>query len=257
MTMLLPSCSSVQSSDSSVTSDNSTLASSLSWCHDGTSAGSGSPFSSSSLSSPAYCIELGEIHTSSSSTTRGDSYALRGDETDYYAKGDRRKRWRPKVKWTIVCTFEVGDRSYVRDIDFATFRKWTAFSELLRVLENDFGTACVQLWDVQEDMEIMAGDWEARARPEWEVIVICGESLTDTDADSEIEYGSDEDYGDLTRGFEREMWWFSRWRRKVERKRIGFVKGERGWLVGAVGTVGIVAAFCIVLYGSSRFMEAS
>ncbi|KAF1960053.1 hypothetical protein CC80DRAFT_590382 [Byssothecium circinans] len=159
-----------------------------------------------------------------------------------------RPRW-PRVPETIVCTFEVGDQSYIRELDYGAFRKWGAFAEFLEALEDAFGTPCMQLWDVREEMDIMAGDWEARVRPGWVIIVVCGEPWSASIEDIETEIESDgEECGESARGFESKMWWFTGWRRKVERKRDDFVRGDRAWIVGAIGMAGVIAAFCIVLY---------
>jgi len=162
---------------------------------------------------------------------------------------------------TIECTFHLNDATYVRHLDYSTYRTWTHFAELLRLWESELGIACRCIWDDCEDMQVGAGDWEARVRPGWCVDVVCSAYFDDERSDSEDDEGCgfedrDGDDGEegywyfldwyLERGVRGREWWFARWRRRVERDGV-FVEGERGYLVGVFGLVGVGVAFWIVL----------
>lgn len=202
----------------------------------------------------------------------------------------------------IMCTFDfqpygADGPTYSRHLELDKYRHWASFAQLLAIIlqdgfgySNDYGfgfgknlrtctCTCIYIWDVAEAMLVVAGDWEARVRPGWEVIVaICrGDAFTfadcsclgvkrgvenamyedeDEDEDDQDDKDDDEDEDEddgkqeiiSLRVGEEATGWFWRWRRKVEK--VGFAdwrKEETGWLVGVLGMVGVVGGFWVVV----------
>ncbi|KAF2256501.1 hypothetical protein BU26DRAFT_599179 [Trematosphaeria pertusa] len=185
----------------------------------------------------------------------------------------------------ILCTFDFEDATYAYDLDFDVYRRWRNMETLVEELLDSDGLLHVQLWDEKEGMEIMAGDWEARIRPGWEVRAVCTDywescsSYVDKmrcerdegvereeceqcggrdqdryeDSDSDDEEG-EEETGDieLCIGEKREEWSFASWRRRVEVRKQRYVTGTRNYLVGAVGWVVVLGSFWVLMLVSSK-----
>jgi hypothetical protein len=147
---------------------------------------------------------------------------------------------------TIECAFHLDDATYVRHLDYTTYRRWTHFARLLRIWEQELGIECLWIWDGREDMQVGAGAYYDEEKSDSEE-----EDGYEDDEDDDEE--NDEDgywyYVDwyLEQGVRRREWWFARWRRRVERMDRAFGNGEKGYLVGVFGLVGVGVAFWIVL----------
>ncbi|KAF2690621.1 hypothetical protein K458DRAFT_398633 [Lentithecium fluviatile CBS 122367] len=186
----------------------------------------------------------------------------------------------------ITCTFHFPPHHHPHSdlfADLSTHRHhlpyplyltYPPFASLLHHLSTDLGLATPLIWDHVEQMQVQAGDWEARVRPGWRLGVVfeyeCQASSTyyDGDSDSDCDDGYDDDDGEdedmnsdtyqhsIEKGHTRKPWWFARWRNRVERRKegagAGVRKGGRGWVVGVVGMLGIAAAFWVVVLWAAR-----
>jgi hypothetical protein len=100
-------------------------------------------------------------------------------------------------------------------------------SALLEVLTEE-GIIVDQLWDVNEDMRIGGGDWNAKVRPGCAIDVLCfndrGSQDWVYDSSSDSADDADEERpGDVSselyvaRGVQSEHpWWFARWKERGE-----------------------------------------
>lgn len=156
-----------------------------------------------------------------------------------------------KESTSIHITFDFGCRSHTYDLEYAVFRQWKYVSLLVSAVQQD-GVYCAMLWDESEGLQVMAGDWEARATPGWQVTIFCQDENVDPDDDnySEGDDAKDEPC-DVEKGYGEE-WWFKRWKTRAEKKRDRQIKKQNPWMVGVVATTGIAIAFCIVSWFSFR-----
>ncbi|KAJ4357670.1 uncharacterized protein N0V89_002246 [Didymosphaeria variabile] len=95
-------------------------------------------------------------------------------------------------------------------------------------------------------MEVMAGDWEARATPGWHVTIFCQDDNVNHDDDNHSE-GDDakDEHWDVEKDYGEE-WWFKRWKARVEKKREGQIEKQNSWKIGVVAVIGVAIAFCII-----------
>jgi hypothetical protein len=88
-----------------------------------------------------------------------------------------------------------------------------------------------QLWDVNEDMRIDGGDWDAKVRPGRAIDVLCFSDrgsqdwVYDSSSDSADDAADEEGPGDVSselyvaRGVQSEHpWWFARWKERVDKE---------------------------------------
>ena len=145
---------------------------------------------------------------------------------------------------TIHVNFDFGDKTHTYDLEHTVFRKWKYMAMLLNALEVD-GTACISIWDELEQMQVTAGDWDARARPGWTIRVFCedinGDNWSNADQEDEME---------VDETSRADGWWFKRWKSRVERNKEGRKKKRMPWLVGAVAMVAISVSFCTLVWFS-------
>ena len=145
----------------------------------------------------------------------------------------------------IHLTFDFDYITYTYVVEYDVFRQWKHMTKLLHALEVD-GTTCISMWDELEQMQVAAGDWDARARPGWIIRVLCDDVKGDDWSDADEE--DDIDIDGTSRG---DGWWFKRWKSRVERNKEGRKKKRRPWLVGAIAMVAVSVSFCTVLGFSS------
>jgi hypothetical protein len=150
----------------------------------------------------------------------------------------------------MICTFCLDDATHIHHLNYAVYRKWEDFAELLRLWKDELGVECFLLWDESEAMEILAGDWDARVRPRWRIHIVCGQ-YTSWNGDENIDGDGVEELSGSERVREDEGWWFASWKDRVEKgKKI--VKGKGGWWVGVVGMLGTFAAFLVIVLWASK-----
>jgi hypothetical protein len=156
-----------------------------------------------------------------------------------------------KVSASIRLTFDFGCRSHVYELEYAIFRQWKYISLLVSAVHAD-GMSCALMWDESEGLQVMAGDWEARVTPGWQVTIFCQDDHDDEDDDdwSEVDSEKDEPW-DVEKGYGGE-WWFKRWKTRVEKKKEGQKKKQKAWIIGVVAAFGIAIAFCMVSWVSSN-----
>lgn len=147
----------------------------------------------------------------------------------------------------INCTFLFDEEAYYHGLDYFVFRQWHLFSSLLGAVQSDVGLLDVQIWDMDEQIEVMAGDWEARVRPGWD-IVVHGAYVGEQDDGKSEQDGAQELWGAEKEGGQ---WWFQRWRERAEGGTAGG-RRQRGWLVGLVGLVGTVGGSWLVISLAGR-----
>jgi hypothetical protein len=129
----------------------------------------------------------------------------------------------------IVLTFCFQDQTYIKRLDYTIFAAWNDVQGLFDELSKD-GITCDELWDVNEDMPVSSGDWDARVRPGCVVEALCFcdqlelDWVDESSSDSAGDVDEDED-DDIANGvcamgaLRREhVWWFARWRERVEKE---------------------------------------
>ncbi|KAF1849721.1 uncharacterized protein K460DRAFT_360574 [Cucurbitaria berberidis CBS 394.84] len=168
---------------------------------------------------------------------------------------------------SLLVHFQFEDRIYNKQLNYSAFSKWDSVDALLVDLEKD-GVLVVQLWDVREEMPICSGDWNARVRPGWEVLVTCVDGTLWGDEGSEcgdINSADDEDdyyyYDHHARerlddfvayeGLEASIkhWWFTRWRQRVERASLADEESglDLSWSMILLGGVSLAAVLGLVI----------
>lgn len=146
---------------------------------------------------------------------------------------------------SIYLTFDFGYKTYFYTLDFGIFRLWKHMELLVHALHTD-GVACALIWDELESMRICAGDWDARARPGWQVRVYCNDAddmYEDGESDEEEE---ESDEGTISIQKSDKSWWFDKWKMKTERHRES-KNTRRGWIVGLVGFSSIAVVFWLLI----------
>jgi hypothetical protein len=150
--------------------------------------------------------------------------------------------------WPITCVFCFDDAVRVRQLDYKLYRNWGCFAELLLLWEDELGVCCSWPWDEVEEMEVRAGDWNARARPGWRIRIVCEAWYSDVDVDSESDSDGegkgeedmdDESWWEMEKSHKEKEWWFASWKGRVERR--------RGWMIGVVGMLMVFAAFWVIV----------
>lgn len=149
-------------------------------------------------------------------------------------------------------------RIFKKKLDFATFDRWASMEVMLKGFEDD-DIVIEQLWDVQENMPIGSGDWDARLRPGSEIDAICeGQLLTTWEDDSSCSSEEYERHRPLETRVDSQQtemkWWFARWKQSVERPMVGGGKrvhepSSQGVLLGAILVVLVFATvlvFCAI-----------
>ncbi|KAF1976072.1 hypothetical protein BU23DRAFT_60222 [Bimuria novae-zelandiae CBS 107.79] len=154
-----------------------------------------------------------------------------------------------KVATSIQLTLDFEYRSHTYELEYAVFRQWKYVSLLVNAIQED-GVKCVLIWDEHEKLQVMAGDWEARARPRWQVTVFCEDLDIDEDEFSEVGDEKDTRWDD-EEGASGE-WWFQRWKTRVEKRKTRMKTQRKPWLIGAVAMAGIIVAFVTVAWFSMR-----
>lgn len=154
----------------------------------------------------------------------------------------------------IRLRFDFGSRCHIYELEYAVFRQWKFVSLLISAVQED-GVNCALIWDECEGLQVMAGDWEARVTPGWQVTIFCVDDDVDDDDDDDDDNWSEADDGkdqpwDVEKGHDGE-WWFKRWKTRVEKKKGGKSK-HKPWMIGVVAVTGIVIAFSVVSWLSSR-----
>jgi hypothetical protein len=156
-----------------------------------------------------------------------------------------------KVSKSIRLTFDFGCRSHIYELEYAVFRQWKYVSLLVSAVQED-GMTCALIWDESEGLQVMAGDWEARVTPGWQVTIFCQDDHVDEGDDDYSEVDSEKDAPwDVEKGYGGE-WWFTRWKTSVERTKEGPKEKQKAWMIGVVAAFGVALAFCVVSWVSSR-----
>ncbi|KAF2441430.1 hypothetical protein P171DRAFT_497675 [Karstenula rhodostoma CBS 690.94] len=154
---------------------------------------------------------------------------------------------------SIRLKFDFGCRSHIYELEYAVFRQWKYVSLLVSAVQEE-GVNCALIWDECERLQVMAGDWEARVTPGWQVTIFCEDDNVDDDEEeddwSEVDNEKDDPW-DIEKGYGGE-WWFKLWKTRVERKKEGRIKKQKPWMIGVVAVAGIGVAFSIVTWLSSR-----
>ena len=178
----------------------------------------------------------------------------------------------PKSPLPIHFTIIFEDGTTTKLLDYRVYSQWANINSLLNELAQD-GIVIDELWDVNEDMQIGSGDWDASIQPG---SVIYARSLNDKRgyhaddvddcSDCESDDGmieSDEDGHDT--GSEYKMswkssakntrnehtWWFARWRQRVEKAIPGRdgVTDEPSWfmtILWSTTTITIIALLILL-----------
>jgi len=145
----------------------------------------------------------------------------------------------------IRLTLIFEDATITKSLDYCAYSQWININALLHEVAQD-GIVVRELWDVNEDMQIGSGDWDARIHPGSVIDAWCsnGEESCDWDRDS----SQSEDEVEGVRGQkEYEKWWFARWRERVERegvRREGAVEGP-SWFMTVIWCMTIVAGIVV------------
>ena len=150
----------------------------------------------------------------------------------------------------IYMTFDFGDGTLVKPLDYETFGRWDAIDNLTKDLEND-GFMFANLWDKVEDMRVDGGDWDARVRPGWTINASLRAPVRnngfeeDVDSNSEDCESTDEEewrneYIDEYLTDEMEDWCLPRWRSKVEQEMKEERNQEPSWRVLILGFASVV-----------------
>lgn len=145
---------------------------------------------------------------------------------------------------SIRLIFHFKDRSHAHELEYPVFRQWKYMRYLISAVQED-GVSCALLWDEIEGLQVTAGDWEARARPGWQVTMFCDHIDVYHNDDGHNDDESDEEYDEVLdeeKGYVEE-WWFNKWKTRVENRREGTVKRRKSWLVGGVPMVVLLVAF--------------
>jgi hypothetical protein len=173
------------------------------------------------------------------------------------------RRHEPTRPAPITLLFHFSDSASpsIKLLPYRTFSKWTSLYALLDEWKQD-GVVVSDLWDVEENMPVFGGDWDARVRPGWVVELRCCndesgyfgrgyDGYSDGYGDG---YSSSEDGDDTSEdacGYETESdngmsgksrsksvtsqhpWTFKRWKERVEKERVKRedVLGEPSWFV--------------------------
>ena len=160
----------------------------------------------------------------------------------------------------LTLTFHLDDRTYTKTLDYHAFVRWEGVGALLDELCED-GILVNQLWDVEEDMEVGSGDWEARVRPGWNVNVWCSQSewtpdcvsnFDSDDSDEEEDEDECESKGSIQRISDavqcERRWWFGRWKERVEREtnRRGKAQRDPSWTMILIWATSMVVFVAIV-----------
>ena len=170
----------------------------------------------------------------------------------------------------ITLMFYFQDGRATKHICYSTFSKWSAVNALFSELARD-GIVVHELWDMNEDMQIGSGDWNARIQPGSAIEAWCfndkrGYHLGDVDDSSNCESDdetveSDGD-GDDTESEYRmswkgsakntrneHTWWFTRWRQKVEKAIPGRdeVEDERSWFLIVVWCISTIIIITLLV----------
>lgn len=152
-----------------------------------------------------------------------------------------------KESTAIQLTFNFGFKCFTYELEYAVFCQWKYVSLLLSAVHED-GVKCVQIWDEFEGAQVMAGDWEARVIPGWQITIFCQDANVDDDNYSEASDEKDQSWEDG----DREDWWFKRWKTRVEKTTERSNKKRSPWMIGVVAAIGTVAAFCTVSWVNFR-----
>ncbi|KAF9693640.1 hypothetical protein EKO04_008178 [Ascochyta lentis] len=192
-------------------------------------------------------VELGmlfEVPNKANSDLSMDSLESVSDNPTIPAVHQLHQSYRP-----LLLHLDLGDRTVTKQLDYETFARWDAMAGLMADLEKD-GMAISNPWDVEEEMEVRSGDWNARVRHGWAIKLSCqytSEYSQETDSDDGSD--RDDDYGrveDIYREYrytkeEIEDWCLPRWRNRVEQD--GSTREqlqEPSWKVLALGFASMV-----------------
>jgi len=146
----------------------------------------------------------------------------------------------------ITLLFHTQDGTMTKKLDYHAFFQWSNMDALLNELALD-SIIVHMLWDINEDMPISCGDWDARIHPGSVIDAWCfnGEKNCDWNRDSSESEGEIEG----VRGQkEHEKWWFARWRERVERegvRREGAIEGP-SWFMTVIWCMTIVAGIVVL-----------
>ncbi len=154
----------------------------------------------------------------------------------------------PRSSESIYLEIDFGDGICTKSLDYGTFSRWSAVEGLMMDMKDD-GMRFEELWDVNESMRICRGDWDARARPGWDVQAHCqnGRAMLETrylEDDSESEYSESEgdQWIDAILEPYQDEWCLPRWREKVEldNPKPITMQAEPSWTLLTLGCVSII-----------------
>lgn len=147
----------------------------------------------------------------------------------------------------IYLKLNFGDRIYTKLLEYDTFSRWSAMQELKTSLERD-GVSIKDLRDEVERMEICSGDWDARVRPGWSLLLNCHnveafleKDILGYDSDSEDTGVDEERWIDEVLDHYQEEWCLPRWRNRVEQETSTKKNTEDpSWRVLALGCISMI-----------------
>jgi hypothetical protein len=152
---------------------------------------------------------------------------------------------------TLLFHFSDSASPSIKLLPYRTFCKWTSLYALLKEWKQD-GVVVSDLWDVEENMLVLSGDWDAWVRPGWVVELRCcndesgyfgrGEDGDDASEDA-CGYETESDNGMSSKGESQHPWCFERWRERVEEERVKRedVLDEPSWFVMLLWCTSVLA----------------
>ena len=163
----------------------------------------------------------------------------------------------------ISLTFRPADSKHIKTLDYHIYSKWSNTNALLDELSHD-SIIVHELWDVNEDMPISSGDWDARIHPGSVIEAWCcndervyhsGDGDDTSNSGDDTDRNEDETEGDgdmswsssVTDARNEHPWWFARWRERVERegvKREGVIE-KPSWFMMVIWCTSMVAGIVI------------
>ena len=162
----------------------------------------------------------------------------------------------------ITLTFHLEDSSTTKILDYRVYTQWTNVSTLLHELAHD-GIIVHMLWDVNEDMPISSGDWDARIQPGSLIEAWCFSDVREDDWEGDSSGNESEDdmegdkvedgyrmnrKGSRTDARNEHTWWFTRWRQRVEKTMPGEKEAldEPSWFMMVVWCTYVVGIVILV-----------